>query len=63
MRIKEFRLSDNGDFDILISFSREDIKKLGIDTQFQMNRTKDILPFILESLKKEILADDRRTWG
>ena len=60
-KIKEFRLNENGDFDVLVSFSKEDINKLGIDTTYRiLERQKDIILAIWYDLKKEISEDDKR---
>ena len=61
-KIKEYRLCENGDFDILLSFSKEDIDKIGIDTTYHsLDRTKDIILSIWHDLKREISENDKRT--
>ena len=61
-KIKEYRICENGDFDILVSFSKEDIDKLGIDTMYHtLERQKDIILLIWHDLKREISEDDKRT--
>jgi len=63
VKIKEYRVCENGDYDILVSFSKEDIDKIGIDTKFHLVRMKDVIKTIWSHLKKEISADDKRMLG
>jgi len=61
-KIKEYRICENGDFDILVSFSKEDIDKLGIDTTYQALETqKDNILRIWHDLRREISKNDKRT--
>ncbi len=61
-KIKEYRLCENGDFDILVSFSKEDINKIGIDTTYHtLERQKDLILAIWYDLKRELSEDDKRT--
>ena len=60
-KIKEYRICENGDFDILVSFSKEDINRIGIDTTYHLKSNKDAIHGIWYSLRKEIIDDDKRT--
>ena len=61
-KIKEYRICENGDFDILVSFSKEDIDKLGIDTTYHALETqKDNILRIWHDLRREISENDKRT--
>lgn len=60
-KIREYRVCENGDFDILVSFSKEDIDKMGISTLFHFRRQRDMIEVIWSSLRREIMDDDKRT--
>jgi len=64
MRIKTISLHDNGDYDILVSFSKEDIDKIGIDTTYHiLEKQKELILMIWNDFKKEIKCDDKRLFG
>jgi len=52
MKIKEYRLMENGDFNVLVSFSHEDIEKMGFDTSYPFNQITQFITAIIREFEK-----------
>ena len=59
MKVKEYRITENGDFDILISFSHEDIREIGLDTQYQFKQESIFMAAIIRGLKKHWCEENK----
>ena len=52
MKVKEYRMTEEGDFDILFSFSHEEMKFIGRDSMYHFKGTYDFMRSMISEFQR-----------
>lgn len=52
MRIKEYRITETGDFDILVSFTHDEIENIGYDTRHHFLVKENFMKSLIMTFKR-----------